>query len=97
MSSTDSRKETARQRRSFGGLGLGLAICKQLVELHGGSIRAASEGEGKGATFFVELPLSIVQLEDERTPRVHPTAETQSAEILSLPRLEGVHVFSRRR
>jgi hypothetical protein len=80
--------------RSFGGLGLGLAICKQIVELHGGSIRAASEGEGKGATFFVDLPLSIVQLEDERAPRVHPTAESQFAESLSLPRLEGVHVFS---
>jgi CheY-like chemotaxis protein len=73
---------------------LGLAICKQLVELHGGSIRAASEGEGKGATFFVQLPLSIVQLEDERSPRVHPTAETESAENFSLPRLEGVHVFT---
>ena len=51
--------------RSYGGLGLGLAISKQLVELHGGSIRVASQGEGKGATFFVHLPLSIVQLEDE--------------------------------
>ncbi len=80
--------------RSFGGLGLGLAICKQLVELHGGSIKAASQGDGKGATFSVELPLSIVQLSDQRTPRIHPTAETQSEEILALPRLEGVHVFS---
>ena len=45
--------------RSFGGLGLGLAICKQLVELHGGSIRAASGGEDKGATFFVHLPFRL--------------------------------------
>ena len=51
--------------RGFGGLGLGLAISKQLVELHGGTIRATSQGEGKGATFFVDLPVSIVQLEDE--------------------------------
>jgi PAS domain S-box-containing protein len=80
--------------RSFGGLGLGLAICKQLVELHGGSIRAASGGEDKGATFFVHLPLSIVQLEDESSPRVHPTAESESAEIHSLPKLDGVHVFA---
>ncbi|MGQ3055531.1 MAG: hybrid sensor histidine kinase/response regulator [Roseateles sp.] len=42
--------------RNFGGLGLGLAICKQLVELHGGSIRAASQGENLGATFSVTLP-----------------------------------------
>ena len=41
----------------LGGLGLGLAICKALVELHGGSIRAQSEGPGRGATFFVELQL----------------------------------------
>jgi hypothetical protein len=80
--------------RTFGGLGLGLAICKQLVELHGGSIKAASQGEGMGATFSVELPLSIVQLQDESAPRIHPTAETQPGEMLSLPRLEGVHVFS---
>jgi PAS domain S-box-containing protein len=79
--------------RAFGGLGLGLAICKQLVELHSGSIKAASEGEDKGATFFVQLPLSIVQLEDENAARIHPTAETQTAEVVSLPRLEGLHVY----
>ena len=79
--------------RAFGGLGLGLAICKELVEMHGGSIRAASQGENRGSTFFVELPLSIIQLHDESSPRVHPTAEAEPGEILSLPRLEGVHVF----
>jgi PAS domain S-box-containing protein len=79
--------------RAFGGLGLGLAICKQLVELHGGSIRAASQGEGMGATFSVQLPLSIVQLDEQGAPRIHPTAETQAGEMLSLPRLEGVRVF----
>ncbi|MDX2212323.1 MAG: ATP-binding protein [Oculatellaceae cyanobacterium bins.114] len=45
---------TARQ---FGGLGLGLAISRQLVELHGGTITAVSAGEGQGATFTVQLPL----------------------------------------
>jgi hypothetical protein len=43
--------------RRFGGLGLGLAIAKQLVELHGGMITAHSDGEGRGATFTVYLPL----------------------------------------
>jgi len=43
--------------RSNGGLGLGLAITKHLVELHGGTIEAASEGEGKGATFSVRFPI----------------------------------------
>jgi PAS domain S-box-containing protein len=79
--------------RTVGGLGLGLSICKQLVEMHGGIIRAASQGEGMGATFTVELPLSIIQLHDEGSPRIHPTAETQSGDFVSLPRLEGVHIF----
>jgi CheY-like chemotaxis protein len=42
--------------RAHGGLGLGLAIARQLIELHGGSIEASSEGEGQGATFTVQLP-----------------------------------------
>ena len=78
--------------RVHGGLGLGLAICKQLVELHGGVIRAASPGEGQGATFFVELPVSIMQVETERT-RAHPTAEAHESESVALPRLDGVHAF----
>jgi PAS domain S-box-containing protein len=88
-----SQKDSSTTR-AFGGLGLGLAICKQLVELHGGAIRAASQGEGKGATFSVQLPVSIVQLDDRSAPRIHPTAETLPGEMLSLPRLEGVHVFA---
>jgi PAS domain S-box-containing protein len=88
-----SQKDTSTTR-AFGGLGLGLAICKQLVELHGGTITAVSEGEGKGATFSVHLPVSIVQLDNSSAPRIHPTTEAQPGEILSLPRLDGVHVFA---
>ena len=78
--------------RAHGGLGLGLAICRQLVELHGGSIRAASPGEGLGATFSVNLPVSIMQVESERE-REHPTAELSDADALAMPRLDGAHVF----
>ncbi len=45
-------------KRRFGGLGIGLTICRMLVGLHGGTIRAASGGADKGATFVVELPAS---------------------------------------
>jgi CheY-like chemotaxis protein len=48
--------------RSHGGLGIGLALVKEIVELHGGRVRATSDGEGKGATFVIELP--IVTLHD---------------------------------
>ena len=51
------RQAEAGATRPYGGLGLGLAIAKQLVELHGGTISARSEGEGRGATFTVYLPL----------------------------------------
>jgi len=56
------RQADSPSTRQHTGLGLGLSICKQLVELHGGTIRASSEGNGKGATFTVRLPLSEVQL-----------------------------------
>src|ERR1700722_12089561 len=88
-----SQKDSSTTR-AFGGLGLGLAICKQLVELHGGVIRVASQGEGRGATFSVQLPLSLFQLGGQSAPRIHPTAEHHPGEMQPLPRLDGVHVFA---
>ncbi|MGH7917858.1 MAG: hybrid sensor histidine kinase/response regulator, partial [Candidatus Binataceae bacterium] len=53
------RQADSASNRKFGGLGLGLAIVRHLVEMHGGTVNAYSEGEGKGAVFSVRLPLTM--------------------------------------
>jgi PAS domain S-box-containing protein len=52
------RQADASSTRAFGGLGLGLAIVRSIVELHGGRVTAESDGEGQGATFAITLPLA---------------------------------------
>lgn len=53
------RQQDGKTTRKYGGLGLGLAIVRHIAELHGGTVRAESDGEGMGATFAVELPLHV--------------------------------------
>jgi len=59
------RQADASHSRRYGGLGIGLTLVKQLVEQHGGSVRAHSEGDGRGATFVVTLPLADEHGADE--------------------------------
>jgi signal transduction histidine kinase/CheY-like chemotaxis protein len=67
------------QQRERSGLGLGLAICKSLAELHGGSIRADSAGPGEGAVFTVELPLAIAAARPEARTGAGNEAEARVA------------------
>lgn len=84
--------ETGSSRKT-GGLGLGLAIVRHIIEMHGGTVHAASAGEGQGATFRVRLPLMIVQPErfDER--REHPRSDRRR-QMASLGDLQGVRVLA---
>ncbi|HET9488939.1 MAG TPA: ATP-binding protein [Methylomirabilota bacterium] len=70
------RQADSSSTRTHGGLGLGLALVKHLVELHGGAVVAQSGGDGKGATFIVKLPLSLAAIIEGSVARVHPTAAT---------------------
>lgn len=66
------RQADSSSKRQYGGLGLGLSIVRHLTELHGGSVSVFSEGEGKGATFTVVLPL----MSRIRQPEYQKTSHT---------------------
>ncbi len=86
------RQADASSTRASGGLGIGLAIVRQLVELHGGSVRATSAGPHRGATFTVELPRMAI---DDGPPgaRVHPTAVQVAAQDFTRVNLAGITVL----
>jgi signal transduction histidine kinase len=79
------RQSDASTTRNHGGLGLGLSITRHLAELHGGSIRAASDGEGLGATFTILLPLSAATAPPaaERSPCANLAAHCPNGAHLS--------------
>lgn len=78
--------------RSYSGLGLGLAIVRQLVELHSGTIYAHSAGEGQGATFTVELLLISDNLAASDTSQVLPIVASNLT-LDNSPRLEGIRIL----
>ncbi len=84
------RQADASTTRSHGGLGLGLSIARQLVELHGGSMRATSAGLGQGATFVVALPIEALG----RAPkRARPGAAAAAAKPRAGPNLAGLRIL----
>lgn len=85
------RQADSSSTRSHGGLGLGLAIVRHLVELHGGTVCAESPGIGQGATFIVTLPLKPA-LKPTTPEQLSPTEPNEVAENC-LPILEGLRVL----
>jgi CheY-like chemotaxis protein len=87
------RQADAGTNRERGGLGLGLGIARQLVELHGGTIEASSAGEGQGSTFRIKLPLMIVHPQAQPGERVHPLT-SQGRAAGPIPNLRGIRVLA---
>jgi signal transduction histidine kinase/ActR/RegA family two-component response regulator len=90
------RQAEAATTRRFSGLGLGLALVRQIVELHGGTVEAASAGVGLGATFTVRLPVAV----EARTGQAgtlglgdRRTAASNASPMPRLPRLDGLRVL----
>jgi CheY-like chemotaxis protein/two-component sensor histidine kinase len=79
--------------RQHSGLGLGLAIVRNLVEMHGGRVSASSDGSGTGATFRVRLPVMIVHQQPIEEKRVHPRQESRPP-VEGLPDLSGTCVLA---
>lgn len=86
------RQADGTATRQHGGLGLGLAIVRHLVELHGGTVRAESGGQGQGAAFVIDLPAARPSSEGN-TERANPPAEIKKNEDGGQARLDGLRVL----
>lgn len=86
------RQADSSRTRSHGGLGLGLAIVRHLVELHGGTVSAESLGIGQGATFIVNLPMKAVYVEANTAEALSSYMDAQQTNNY-LPRLDDLRVL----
>jgi CheY-like chemotaxis protein/anti-sigma regulatory factor (Ser/Thr protein kinase) len=84
------RQADASMTRRHGGLGLGLAIVKSLIEQHGGTVRAESPGEGRGASFTIELPVATQQPAPARSARAAMILPSPSTPDMTVRNLNGV-------
>lgn len=88
------RQADASSTRTYGGLGIGLALVRHLMEAHGGSVHAESAGEGLGATFTVIFPLQAVRLPTEALlEKVLPESPSNSESERALVDLSGLRVL----
>ena len=87
------RQADQRMARLHGGMGIGLAIVKQLVELHGGSVSASSRGKDQGSSFTVKLPIVAVYQVDLEEGRVHPAARDLLPHMECEDRLDGLKIL----
>ena len=82
------RQQDPGSTRKHGGLGLGLSIVRHLVELHGGTIEAMSEGAGRGATFVIHVPISPVTADDDEARSIQDEGAVEPQ-----PSLDGVRIL----
>jgi PAS domain S-box-containing protein len=87
------RQADARFDRGHGGLGLGLAITKQLVDLHGGTIDAASDGPGRGASFTIRLPQASAAVRAVDEAMASAASDAGAAPHAGTPSLDGLEIL----
>jgi CheY-like chemotaxis protein len=87
------RQADATATRAYGGLGLGLAIVRHLVELHSGEVSAHSEGQGRGATFSVKLPPIAAYEPVASEERMNSRVDESLPQIDALGRLDGLRAL----